>query len=76
MAVSFLADRVYRPRHAAPPGLFWRSPLIRDAPTLTDAPAAADEWPTPAGVGHDLDAEVRFRSAAVCLCAVCPEIGA
>ena len=36
MAVSFLAERAYRPRHAAPPGLFWRSLLSRKKPAATD----------------------------------------
>jgi hypothetical protein len=39
MTVSFLAGRAYQPRHAAPPGLFWRSLLSRNQA------AAAVEWP-------------------------------
>jgi len=38
MAVSFIAGRVYQPRHAAPPGLFWRSLLSRNDRGATDEP--------------------------------------
>ena len=51
----FLTDRVYQPRHAAPPGLFWRSLVGRRAVpgfTLSGLPSdSADRPRLPSSAG-------------------------